>query len=79
MFADECNLDGDKNAPGHGEQCCCNCRSLKIDHSHPLTDGKPCSNLRGFICTADGDQCYSGWRPHGLCEMWTPRVDVKVS
>lgn len=62
-----------------GGRCCCNCRWLAEDHSHPNTDGMSIMLQRGFVCMApefvverNGKavaQVFSGWSEHGICEM----------
>lgn len=59
---------------GPSYQCCCSCVSLVEDYSHPITDGKNVTNLRGYVCTSDGLHYSSGWPEHSKgCEMYTPR------
>lgn len=60
--------------------CCCNCRFLIPDHSHPTTDGGNMTQQRGFVCagflfTEPEKIVFSGWSKHGLCEMWDLRRD----
>lgn len=57
--------------------CCCNCRWLAMDFSHPDTDGGSPGNQRGWVCLApefsseDGrSHVFSQWSLHGACEMW---------
>jgi hypothetical protein len=60
------------------KQCCCNCKHLAKDLSHPLTDGNPLSHVRGLVCLAPEfydpssmrKEVISGWGEHGLCETW---------
>lgn len=59
--------------------CCCNCRHLAVDLSHPLTDGGRLTEQRGWVCLApdfdhDGRKAViSGHAEHGMCEMWDDR------
>jgi hypothetical protein len=55
----------------HNGQCCCNCRYLIRDFSHPCTDGGRISEQRGWICFPPEFEgvMFSGWNAHGLCEM----------
>jgi hypothetical protein len=58
-------------------RCCCNCNNRLTDHSSPNTDGKPISEVRGFICFIENDGkviAFSGWREHGLCELWESKI-----
>lgn len=55
----------------HGA-CCCTCRYRLDDYSHPLTDGRPCTEQRGYICNNPELGAYSGWSEHGLCECHQP-------
>ena len=61
--------------------CCCECRWLALDLSHPEIDGKPLSNVKGRVClapefyTSEGvPEVISGWWEHGLCEMFDQRL-----
>ncbi len=55
-------------------QCCCTCLSHIPDHSHPHHDGKPVTNIKGWICYIDlsGDiHASSGWPEHSMgCELY---------
>lgn len=55
--------------------CCCNCRNRIDDYSHELTDGRPCTEPRGWVCVGmvgmDDGGAHSGWSEHGMCELWT--------
>lgn len=56
-------------------QCCCNCESHKEDHSHPSIDGERVTNVKGYICIADGTHFTSGWPLHSVgCEMYIPKA-----
>ena len=61
------------------QQCCCTCQFRLNDWSHPDTDGKRMSNLRGYICANPELGHYSGWGPHGLCECWGKREKQPAS
>lgn len=58
--------------------CCCTCRWLAEDFSHPDTDGGQISTRIGFICmapefvdeTTGRGHFFSGWDEHGFCEMY---------
>ena len=56
------------------QQCCCICMSHRKDYSHPHTDGKAVTNVRGYICQTDsiGDSGpHSGWPKHSVgCELF---------
>jgi hypothetical protein len=77
----------EKHLPQKGEcwlpydgYCCCQCRWLAEDYSHPMTDGKKCTEQRGFVCLSpefEEDGVFhvsSGWPEHSSsCEMFTRR------
>lgn len=59
---------------------CKNCANLAEDHSHPITDGKSISALRGYVCLApefyekNGMKIvFSGWKLTGCCECYEKR------
>ncbi len=52
--------------------CCCTCRHRILDYSHPITDGKPAGQVRGYICNHPELGAYSGWPAHGMCECHQP-------
>ena len=59
----------------NNENCCCHCQYQLLDCSHPHTDGKSCTEKRGFACAPPGANCiYSGWSEHGECEMFDERA-----
>ncbi len=55
----------------HETDCCCNCKYLVPDYSHPCTDGKRVTEQRGWICIGllDEGMAHSDWLEHGLCEL----------
>lgn len=70
-------------------RCCCNCRHLAEDHSHPCTDGRPINERAGFACLAPEFVeprstkfglrthvriVFSKWSEHGICEMHEERI-----
>ena len=66
----------------NGTRCCCTCKYLAIDCSHPDTDGESIVKQRGWVCLApefaeerEGrvfTTVFSGWTKHGMCEMHDP-------
>lgn len=67
----QCNLE-------QYNSCCCTCRYRVNDWSHPVTDGESIMRRRGYICANPELGHYSGWKEHGMCEVWTPRPEVKT-
>jgi hypothetical protein len=57
--------------PG-AEASCGNCKHLRPDYSHPLTDGKSILEQRGWICACPELGCFSGWSTESLCECHEP-------
>jgi len=55
--------------------CCCSCEWQYVDRSHPGTDGKSCTNTRGYICAEPNLGYHSEWFEHGMCECWNQRPD----
>lgn len=60
--------------------CCCVCRNLIIDGSHPDTDGGHIMQQRGWICIGFAYQeaealGFSGWTAHGMCELFDRRPE----
>jgi hypothetical protein len=52
-------------------QCCCACKNLKEDRSHPCTDGRTVSDVRGYICNPEEGVYFSGWDLHSYgCELF---------
>lgn len=63
-----------EDSPLRIRQCCCKCKFLIPDYSHPWVDGKPISHRKGWICVVELDRRggMSGWKHHDLgCEMFT--------
>lgn len=63
------------------KQCCCKCQYLLKDMSHPTTDGKAASHLRGYICAAFAYEgiAHSGWSKHSCgCEMYTEKKKART-
>lgn len=61
-------------------RCCCTCKHHIEDYSHPTTDGKSCTDERGWICLApdpdseSGYHAFSGWPEHGVgCEYYVEK------
>lgn len=54
-------------------QCCCECKNRLTDYSHPWTDGKKASKIRGYIChVPEYGFTHSGWCEHSIgCELIT--------
>lgn len=67
-------------ATPHGD-CCCNCKYLVADYSHPWTDGQPVTEQRGWICIGllDEGMAHSGWGEHGMCELHDRREEQRTS
>lgn len=71
-------MKGDKDSPLSGG-CCCTCVHHHEDHSHPVTNGRSCTEVRGWICASPEDGWASGWGEHGGCachmtaEEWEAR------
>ena len=62
------------------ERKCSNCRYLIPDYSHPCTDGKKCTEQRGWICMPpELEGAFSGWNPEGRCEMHEYKVSLIFS
>ncbi len=60
-------------------QCCCNCVNHFPDYSHPTTDGKPISHIRGYICHTELLGARSGWENHCCgCELYAGKDRYKL-
>jgi hypothetical protein len=68
-------------------QCCCSCQFQLEDHSHPHTDGKSMTAIRGYICAPSPEEwaygevdrpiAMSGWPKHSCgCELYMKRKEV---
>jgi len=68
MAKSECQLE-------RWNSCCCTCEWQYVDRSHPGTDGKSCTNTRGYICAEPSMGYHSGWYEHSMCECWNKRPD----
>ncbi len=70
-MADKCALETHPDLGG----CCCQCKYLMIDASHPMTDGGNVLTQRGWACAGfvfceATPVVYSGWSEHGMCELF---------
>jgi len=62
--------------------CCCQCELRIGDYSHPMTDGKRCTEKKGYICLGLAYEGYghSGWWEHGpICEEFRTKREEEVN
>ena len=67
-----------KNEPPFN-QCCCMCGYHFEDHSHPTTDGKQITEIKGYACCCFEYKCivFSGWPKHSMgCELFYEKEET---
>lgn len=70
-------------------ECCCSCRYHLEDFHHcttmldrPTPGFCVCNQHKGWICSVEANyngHYHSGWSEHGLCEMWTKNIDLRLT
>ncbi len=66
-----CKIDNSQCQKSNWHDCCCECIYHYVIFSHPCDDGKPTSNIYGYVCMTpllNGKGEIS--KEHGLCEMF---------